>query len=407
MKKNQQVEQDEIQHYLYERFDYFITCLQKMVSINSHSKNAEGLNELAGVTIEYFKKLGFVAELIPSEHSSGAHHLKLFKQGRGEQSIVLLSHLDTVFTREEEQENNIQWRVDGDRIYGPGTNDVKGGTVVILMMMHVLKRFYQSLFDDVSWVVLLDATEETRSDDFGGVCIDSCDAATRACLVFESGGFMNNTFSLVTSRKGRAVFRVSVHGKSAHAGSNHQDGVNAIVHLSYMIQKFAGLTDYAQGLTVNIGTISGGSTLNRVPHYASVDLEMRASDHDVFEKARKTMLSFNGYKSKIDPEDKSWAGVTVELIRQVPAWPVNEHTGRLFAVWMEAGKLLNCSVQEEARGGLSDGNWVWHRIPTLDGLGPAGADEHSAGEYVLRSSFIPKTVLNCKALLMLLDDGKP
>ena len=403
MKKKQQSEKNDVEHYLLENFSFFTNCFQEMVNINSHSNNTDGLNKLAAVTAEYFQELGFVAELIPSEYSGGAHHLKLFKQGRGEQSIVLLSHLDTVFTREEEQENKIQWRVDGDRIYGPGTNDVKGGTVIILMMMHVLKRFYQSLFDDVSWVVLLDATEETRSDDFGGVCIDSCDAATRACLVFESGGFMNNTFSLVTSRKGRAVFRVSVHGKSAHAGSNHQDGVNAIVHLSYMIQKFAGLTDYAQGLTVNIGTISGGSTLNRVPHYASVDLEMRASDHDVFEKARKTMLSFNGYKSKIDPEDKSWAGVTVELIRQVPAWPVNELTGQLFEVWVEAGKLLKYSVREESRGGLSDGNWVWHRVPTIDGLGPAGADEHSAGEYVMISSFVPKIILNCEALRLLLE----
>src|SRR5207244_3195240 len=109
------------------------------------------------------------------------------------------------------------------------------------------------------------------------------------------------------------------------------------------------------------------------------------------------------------------ARATVLLTEMLPAWPRNDATERLFAVWEAAGTAAGVAgpVVRQERGGLSDGNLFWHDQPTLDGLGPTGANTHQSKrsadgseepEYVRVSSFVPKALLNCTAVLSLLRD---
>ncbi len=103
--------------------------------------------------------------------------------------------------------------------------------------------------------------------------------------------------------------------------------------------------------------------------------------------------------------------MTVNIYRRTQPWARNEATDRLFKVWQKAGADLGFTIVPEERGGLSDGNHFWQRIPSIDGLGPSGGNAHCSErsedgskdqEYVVVSSFVPKATLNTMAVLELL-----
>jgi glutamate carboxypeptidase len=217
---------------------------------------------------------------------------------------------------------------------------------------------------------------------------------------------------MVVARKGRATWRVTVTGRGAHAGGKHWHGANAIVQLARTVQGIAALTDYARELTFNVGTVSGGTVLNRVPHEAVAHGEFRAFTPEVYEQAKSALLAFGGPGQVHSPADKYACAVNVEILTESPPWPRNPDTDGLAAVWQEAGKALGIPVSVEERGGLSDGNLIWDEVPTLDGLGPWGDNDHCSErsadgsklpEYVEVSSFVPKAALNTVAILKLLE----
>ena len=104
----------------------------------------------------------------------------------------------------------------------------------------------------------------------------------------------------------------------------------------------------------------------------------------------------------------------MEVLTESCPWPRNSGTDRLFALWQQVGAKLGLAVESEERGGLSDGNMLWHAVPTLDGLGPYGDNDHCSErspdgsklpEYVEISSFVPKAALNAMAVLSLVQGG--
>ncbi len=262
-----------ITDYLELRLPTYIQMLQSMVEINSFTSNRSGVNQLANLTAEYFSKIGFVPQFVPSVNSNFGNHLFMNYPINSQQSdsahpfpsIIMISHLDTVFSADEEKINDFHFQISGEKIFGPGTVDIKGGTVMIFILMDLFKQFNPDLFNQIEWTIALDASEETLSNDFGSQCKERMNENTNACLIFEGGTPNHSKYPIVTSRKGRAEFRVSVEGRGAHAGNYHKQGANAIVQLSNTIQQIAGFTDYKNQLTFNVGVVTGGSVVNRVP----------------------------------------------------------------------------------------------------------------------------------------------
>jgi glutamate carboxypeptidase len=212
-----------------------------------------------------------------------------------------------------------------------------------------------------------------------------------------------------------AIFQIEAEGKASHAGSAHERGANAIVQMAEVVQVVSNLTDYERDLTFNVGTIAGGTVINRVPHYATANVEMRAFTSDVYNDGVASMLALNGLSTVQSANGKFASHVKVSLVRKTKPWPRNAGTDRLFAVWQEAGAEMGIQVVEEERGGLSDGNYFWDVIPCIDGLGAAGGNAHCSEqsedgskeqEYCLPAAFVPKTVLNITAVLKLIDYGK-
>ncbi len=401
-----------LQTYLEQQKPFFFDLLRQMVSINSFTTNIKGVNAVGDLTARAFAELGFSPRRVPSKNPLFGDHFILTRPGHSGRTIGLVSHLDTVFPKDEEIRHDFRWRQVGDKIYGPGTNDIKGGTVLMYMMLAALRNITPHVFDDITWMVLLNPAEEELTRDFGRVCLEVLPAETLACLVFEAGHKLGREWTLVVSRKGRAIYRIEVEGKGAHAGSNHHEGANAIVQLAHIIQQVADLTDYERDLTFNVGTAAGGTVINRVPHFASAAVEMRTFSPEIFEEGLAKMLALNGtstIRSAIGGYD---CEVRVRILDRSEPWGSNQGSEGLLRLWQTAAADLNQRVVPEARGGLSDGNWLWEHFPTVDGLGPLGDNSHCSEqsadgrkeqEYVLASSFVPKALLNSVAVLRLVN----
>lgn len=406
----------EIKAYLQENLPGYLSMLERMVAVNSFTANPAGVNELGQITAEAFKALGFHAETIQSQNLLYGKHLILTRDGRPTAQkpapkIGLVSHLDTVFPEAEEQLNDFHWRIEGDRIYGPGVVDIKGGTVMIYMILTTLQALFPDIFESVTWVVLLDASEETEGEDFGNLCMQHLESDPLACLIFEPGYDSVNRPHLVVARKGMVIYRVEVEGKAAHAGSSHEKGANAVQQMADVVQRVCSMTDYDRDLTFNVGTVAGGTVMNRVPHFASASIEMRAFTMDVYEEGIARMLELNNLSTVSTADGDFACRVKTLVLSKTLPWPRNEGSDNLFLIWQKTAQTLNLEAVPEARAGLSDGNYFWHTLPTIDGLGPDGKNAHCSErsldgskdqEFALRSSFVPKALLNTLAIIELI-----
>ncbi len=394
----------------------YLELLRRMVGINSFTRNQQGIDALGKLTAEAFHGLGFSSEQIAAEDPRYGRHLVLTREaGASAPQIGLVSHLDTVFTAEEEHRYDFVWRPDGDRLYGPGTADIKGGTVVAYMMLDALRAAAPEVYDSVSWTVLLNAAEEQAAMDFDGLCLERLQPErTLACLVFESGLMAGDMARVVVARKGMAVFLVETSGRASHAGSSHRRGANAVLQMADVIRRIEGFTDYHHELTFNVGSVAGGTVVNRVPHAATAQVEMRAFLPEIYDRGMAKMLSLRDVSTVASALDGHPCGVRVEAIHQRDPWPRNPASDRLLAAWQAAGSELGIRVEAEERGGLSDGNMLWHSLPTVDGMGPSGANVHCSEqsadgskeqEYATRSSFVPRALLNTMAVTRLLEQA--
>lgn len=399
-----------IEKYLQTQMPQALDMLREMVGINTFTGNREGVNRLGRFTAECFAPLGFAAEFVHSSNPAWGDHLVMTRRGRSARSIALISHLDTVFPPEEEAQNQFHWQIEGDRIFGPGTQDIKGGTVMMWLVLSSLRSYAPQLFADVTWKLIWNSAEECFSPDFGELCRRHFSPQTVAALIFEAEGRSGKTGLLVVARKGRGTWRLTARGRGAHAGSKHRQGANAIVQLGRILQRAAALTDYSRDLTVNVGTVCGGTVSNRVPHEAVAEGEFRAFAPAAYNQCKTALLALSGRGEVVSPADGYACEIEAEVLTECRPWPRNAETDRLAALWQQAAAEVGVPMATEARGGLSDGNLIWDAVPTLDGLGPWGDNDHCSErsldgaklpEFVEISSFVPKALVNTMALMRL------
>lgn len=387
-----------------------LAFLEELVSINSFTLNAEGVDANAVRIIEQFAPFGFDVRQVPCELEGTGKHLILDSGGDGP-AVALISHLDTVYSSEEEARNQFHWRPEGTKIYGPGTTDIKGGTVLLWMVLGALKATDPELFSQTRWIVILNAAEEMLLPDFGALCKRVLPDNTRACLVFEGDSEKTEGFCLVNSRKGNGNFVVDVVGHSAHAGGSYRSGANAIHQLCRVVDRMMALTDLSTETTVNVGVIGGGTVRNTVPGHACAEFEIRSFDEQRYREVRDAVLAMSGEGEIGAPDGAKRCEIHVTQTTENPVWPANPATEALIEVWKQAAHEAGHQLDAKPRGGLSDGNALWNVFPTLDGLGPRGGNAHCSlrddaankePEYVDTTSFVPKALINCKALKRLL-----
>lgn len=367
--------------------DEAIDVLRRLVETGSFTHDRDGVVRLGNMVEELFRPLGFQSRRVRSTTANCGDHLILTRRAPSEDdpALLLVGHLDTVYPE------LFPMKVESDWIYGPGANDIKGGIVLMWMILSALQEHAPQRLERTTWKLLFNATEEGGCADFPDLARAEVAPNTRACLIYEPGAPEEDrdATAIATQRKGSGRFRIEAFGREAHSGHAHSEGANAIRELARVVERIESLTDYEREITFNVGVIEGGTTVNTVPAHARIQVDTRAWSTEDFAWAREQVLA---QKHEVSVEG---CRVEVEERPGYPPWPANRKSDELADLIVECGKQLGQTIRPRKRGGGSDGCHLWDLLPTVDGLGPIGRDPHCPGrEAVDRSSFVPRAVLS-------------
>jgi glutamate carboxypeptidase len=272
------------------------------------------------------------------------------------------------------------FRVESDRAFGPGIYDMKAGIAMMLFALRALREVNAS---HPPVIALLDTDEEIGSVT-GRPLVEATAKSCQAVLVLEPSQTIQG--HLKTARKGVGDFLLRVRGRASHAGVDFEKGHSAIIELSRQLLDVAKFTDLARGITVNPGTVHGGTRTNVVAAEAVAEVDVRiARLADGPELESKFRL--------LKPYD---AGCTIEVTGGINRPPMErtEGTIRLFQIAKEHAAALGMPIHEASTGGGSDGNFTSALgIPTLDGLGAVGEGAHASHECIIIEQLPKRTAL--------------
>ncbi|MFZ5471846.1 MAG: M20 family metallopeptidase [Myxococcota bacterium] len=367
---------EEAAAWLTSRQDEMEAHLAELVEVNSFAENVAGGNRVGAALKGLFAVSGLACEVVKSQRY--ADHMVFHSQGAGE-PVALLGHLDTVFPPGTFE----GYRRDGELRRGPGVLDMKGGLVVMAYAVRALAAVGEpSSLPSLRIVVVSD--EEVGSPEGQSVIRDAI-AGCRAALVFESGRAHD---AIITCRKGTGMFSVTAQGVAAHAGNAHEQGKNAIWALAKFVDRAQALTDYARGVTVNVGVISGGRSKNTVPDHAQAQVDFRfLSPSDAQALEEKLRLAAVEASQGVP-------GTRLTLAGGVSRAPLSrtETSLALLAEYAACARASGLGDGEAPLcGGGSDASTAAAMgIPSIDGLGPRGKGFHTVEEHIEVSSLVPK-----------------
>ena len=373
--------------------------------INTGSWNTEGLKQFAPVLADAFSELQADVELIQTNGfeavtDSGKTEIQqtgpvILVTGRPQAAvqIILSGHYDTVFPK-----GTFEGVTDiGDgRLNGPGLADMKGGLCV---MLEALKTFEAgALRDRLGYQIVLTPDEEIGN-------FASAEYLTRAA---QSGAMIGMTYepametgAMSGGRKGSAVFDIVLHGKAAHAGRAKDEGRSAIEAAAELVLGLEALNGKRDGVTVNVGSIDGGSAVNIVPDLAIVRFGARAPDAESAAWATEEIRKLYDRAASRDGIHGHMHGGFYR-----PPKPRNAAQQALFDAVHATGQAIGLDLEFVDTGGVCEGNNIFAAgVPNVDTLGVRGGRIHSNEEFVITESFSERATLSA-LLLNRLADGR-
>jgi glutamate carboxypeptidase len=382
-----------------------LETLKALVSIESGSRDDEGLAKLAGVIAGRLKELGGQVELVePSDvYKMEDTPEKIGKMvrasftGNGTKKILLIAHMDTVYPRGMLAQQ--PFRIEGERAYGLGIADDKQGIAVIIHTLGILKAMNFREYGTLT--VLINADEELSSPGSRGL-LTKLGAEHDATFSVESSRAESDKLSLATS--GIASITLSVKGRASHSGNAPEKGINALYELAHQVLQTRDLSDPAVGLKMNWTLANAGTTRNMIPPGAQATADvrvLRVADYDAIEKAVRERI-----KNQLLPEAK------VEMIfeRRRPPLEATAASRALAKhaqqIYREVGKEL--VIDEVPEGGGTDAAFAAlnTKAPVIERFGLQGFGAHSAeAEYVLLDSIEPRLYLLAR-MIMDVSQGK-
>ena len=358
-----------------------VALLEQLVALESPSDDAAALDRCAAELARQLARLG--AHVTPVAAPGAADHLRA-EIGAGTSQVLVLGHFDTVWP--VGQLARMPLRLEDGRLYGPGVFDMKAGIVIALLAVRALA---EAQLVPPHRVVMLWTADEEVGCRTSRALIEAEAAASRAVLVLEPslpGG------AAKTARKGVGEFRLRVTGLAAHAGVDPGRGASAIHELAWQIGRVTALARPEDGVTVNVGTIAGGTRSNVVADHAEAAVDVRV----------RTMADADRIASALAALTPRDARVTLDVSGGIDRPPL-ERTPGVVALYQLARVLaldLGRTLEEGATGGGSDGNFTAALgIPTLDGLGADGDGAHALHEHVRLDSLAFRAALVGSLLL--------
>ncbi|HLI61252.1 MAG TPA: M20/M25/M40 family metallo-hydrolase [Solirubrobacteraceae bacterium] len=339
--------------------------LRALVDISSPSGDVDGAEAAIEVCVSLLPEGAVVSR--PECSTSGcAPDLVARLEGTGAGRLVLLGHVDTVFAHGE----HAPLRDAGERLYGSGTIDMKGGDILALGVARALAAD-PSRFAELAVVMVCD--EEWRIDPFRRA---EEFAGFDACLCFE-GGYLTpeGEEGVVVRRKAAATMLIDGLGRAAHSGSAPDQGRNALLAVARVAERVAAFhdPDGPEQLSVVPTVMRSGEAFNVVPAHAELICDMRARRLEAFDPV------FAGVPDVVDEVE-----ITSRMGR---AWPGMDAERATAGLLRAAAQRIGRPVVGVPRGGASDASHFAQAIPmTVDGLGPRGGGAHTPDEYVLRDA---------------------
>ncbi|QEN88178.1 M20/M25/M40 family metallo-hydrolase [Labrys sp. KNU-23] len=382
-----------------------IDTMKALVSIESGSKDPEGLAEIAALIADRLKALGGeVQQIEPKDvyrmqdtpEKLGRVVLARFT-GTGTRKIALIAHMDTVYLKGMLAQQ--PFRIDGDKAYGLGIADDKHGVALALTTVALLKELN---FKDYGTLTVMINGDEEISSPAARSLLTEIGAEQDAVFSLEGGGTGTDKITLATAGIGAVALKVE--GKASHAGAAPERGINALYELAHQILQMRDLSDPKLGLKLNWTVAKAGTNRNVIPAEATAQADVRMLRMDDFDRIEKTVKE--RIARKLLPDSKIEA---VFERRRPPLEPTD--AGRALAaqasaIYGEIGQKL--TVIDKASGGGTDAAFAALKAkgPVIEGLGLRGFGAHSNdAEYVELDSVVPRLYLLAR-LIMEVSAGK-
>ena len=353
--------------------EQYLNDLKTTVNIDSGTYTKDGVDRVAAYLEGRFQSFGFSTRI--ERQKEYGNHLVATHSGSAPNGprILLIGHIDTVFPEGEAGRRPfaISTKDGGWIATGPGVLDMKSGVLIGMYGLHILIAAQEANYQSVTFVCNSD--EEIGSPSSRPL-VEELAKQSDAAIVLEPGRAVE---TVVSSRRTSGQYRVEVRGVSAHAGVEPQKGRNAILELSYQVQKMQALNGTVPGTTLSVGVIHGGERTNVVPDYAYFDMDVRASDQagiQAIEAAMRRVVTQNVLQG---------TKITLSGYMQTQPFERNGLNARLIHLVKEVGSELGLRIEDVGSGGASDANnTAAVGVPTIDGLGAGGGLAHNPGEYI-------------------------
>ena len=279
--------------------------------------------------------------------------------------ILLMGHLDTVHPIGTLA--RLPFRREGNRAWGPGIQDMKGGNYLSLEAIRQLQ--HAGVATKLPITVLFTSDEEVGSPSTRDL-IEAEASRHKYVLVPEparaDGG-------VVTGRYAIARFNLEATGRPSHAGSRPGEGRSAIKEMARKLIEIEDMT--TEDCTFSVGVIHGGQWVNCVTTSCTGEALSMAKHQEDLDRGVAAMLALRASSNEVQ------FTVTRGVTR--PVWEASPRGMALYEVAREIARDLGFAISSQSSGGGSDGNFTGAMgVPTLDGLGVAGAGAHTLDEHI-------------------------
>jgi len=362
-----------------------LALLREVVNIDSGSYDKAGVDAVGKRFIRFFQENGLVTTTEAHETFGEAIHIRLDDKPSNEKPIVLMGHRDTVFPKGEAQRR--AFRIDNGRAYGPGVSDMKSGLVMNAFVLAAFKRFGGA---PAPLAGLITSDEEIASPSSRPI-IERVGRQARCVLNSEPGRPSGN---IVTGRKGGVFSAFEIFGKAAHSGGNFEKGISAIAELAHKVVALHALTDLEQGITVNVGLVKGGQSVNTTAPHADGQIDLR------YVRPAQRAAALAAVQAIIDTATVPGTTARFEIKGEFLPVTGSPAADALFETYQAAAADAGLKVAGEFSGGCADSGFTAAvGCPTLCGLGPVGANAHTAEEFLAVETMVPRAQAMALAIL--------
>ena len=381
--------------WLAEQRNAMIDVIATMVNTDGGSYDKAGVDATGEQVRAFMAAHGIAVETLPQQKHGDCIRATVtggeMHAGNRQKNIVLMGHRDTVFPKGEPARR--PFRIEGNIAYGPGVADMKAGVV---MNMFILAAFQKFGGAPGPLVGLFTGDEEIGSPE-GRPVIEA--EARGARVVFNSEPGRPNG-GVVTGRKGGVFSIVDIEGKAAHSGGNFEAGISAIGEMAHKITAIHALTDLARGVTLNVGLVSGGQSVNTVAPHAQMQIDLRYKDAVDRDEIMGRIHDIVG-RATI-PGTRATLTIKGEFL-PLNATPAST---RVFDLYRAAAAESGLAITGEFSGGCADSGFTSAMgAPTICSVGPVGGKAHSPEEYLELDSIVPRAQATARAILRLEGAG--